>query len=94
VLSADGLPKGKPDPGVYLHAATALQVEPVRCLAIEDSPAGVRAAKAAGMACVAVPAAGAETAIRSVGPDAEIASLDLLDEGVLRRAGLHLAAGT
>ncbi len=46
---------GKPAPDVYLAAARRLQLSPVRCLAIEDSPAGVLAAKSAGMTCVAVP---------------------------------------
>jgi sugar-phosphatase len=46
---------GKPAPDVYLTAARRLQLSPARCLALEDSPAGVLAAKAAGMTCVAVP---------------------------------------
>jgi HAD superfamily hydrolase (TIGR01509 family) len=46
---------GKPAPDTYLAACRALAVEPGRTLAIEDSPHGVTAAKAAGMLCVAVP---------------------------------------
>jgi HAD superfamily hydrolase (TIGR01509 family) len=45
---------GKPDPEPYLHAAAALGIAPGRCLAIEDSTAGIAAARAAGMRCVAV----------------------------------------
>jgi mannitol-1-/sugar-/sorbitol-6-/2-deoxyglucose-6-phosphatase len=48
-------PRGKPAPDVYLAAARRLRLSPARCLAVEDSPAGVLAAKAAGMTCVAVP---------------------------------------
>lgn len=48
-------PHGKPAPDVYLAAARCLQLSPACCLAIEDSPAGVLAAKSAGMTCVAVP---------------------------------------
>jgi mannitol-1-/sugar-/sorbitol-6-/2-deoxyglucose-6-phosphatase len=48
-------PRGKPAPDVYLAAARRLRLDPARCLAVEDSPAGVLAAKAAGMTCVAVP---------------------------------------
>ena len=59
VLSAEDEERGKPDPAVYLSAARALDVAPERCLAVEDSINGVRSAKAAGMVCVAVPAAGA-----------------------------------
>jgi HAD superfamily hydrolase (TIGR01509 family) len=46
---------GKPAPDVYLHAAKVLGVEPEECVVIEDSENGVRAAKAAGMTCIAVP---------------------------------------
>lgn len=49
VYSADLVERGKPDPGVFLHAAAALKVAPAACLAIEDSVNGVLAAKAAGM---------------------------------------------
>lgn len=45
----------KPDPDLYLAACAALGVAPADALAIEDSPNGVAAAKAAGMACVVVP---------------------------------------
>ena len=48
-------PRGKPAPDVYLAAARRLRLTPARCLAVEDSPAGVVAAKDAGMTCVAVP---------------------------------------
>lgn len=46
----------KPAPDLYLLAADALSVAPSACVAIEDSPNGVAAAKAAGVACLAVPA--------------------------------------
>jgi sugar-phosphatase len=46
---------GKPDPAVFLTTARLLGVAPECCVVFEDSPAGVQAAVAAGMACVAVP---------------------------------------
>jgi HAD superfamily hydrolase (TIGR01509 family) len=46
---------GKPAPDTYLAACAALGVEPAAALAIEDSPHGVAAAKAAGLRCIAVP---------------------------------------
>jgi HAD superfamily hydrolase (TIGR01509 family) len=46
--------KGKPDPAVFLLAAQLLDVDPARCLVIEDSIAGVEAAKRAGCRCLAV----------------------------------------
>jgi HAD superfamily hydrolase (TIGR01509 family) len=45
----------KPEPDVYLRACAALEVDPRNALAVEDSPNGIAAAKAAGLACVAVP---------------------------------------
>jgi HAD superfamily hydrolase (TIGR01509 family) len=47
--------RGKPDPAVYLAALDAIAVAAGDAVAIEDSPHGVAAAKAAGLACVAVP---------------------------------------
>jgi sugar-phosphatase len=53
--SAASEARGKPTPDVYLTAARRLGEDPVRCLALEDCVAGVTAAKAAGMRCIAVP---------------------------------------
>lgn len=52
---AGGTMAGKPEPDVYLAACDGLGVDPATALAIEDSPTGAAAAKAAGMACLAVP---------------------------------------
>ena len=46
---------GKPDPDIYLFAAEKLGVEPHQCLAVEDSPNGIKAAYGAGMKTVMVP---------------------------------------
>jgi putative hydrolase of the HAD superfamily len=45
----------KPAPDLYLEACRWLGAEPGRCVALEDSVNGIKAAKAAGMSCVAVP---------------------------------------
>ncbi len=55
VQSAEHEFHGKPHPAVYLAAARRLGIPPSACLAFEDAPHGVAAAKAAGMACIAVP---------------------------------------
>jgi len=55
IAGGDEVPRAKPAPDVYLLAASRLDVPPHACTALEDSAAGVRAAKAAGMRCIAVP---------------------------------------
>jgi len=54
VVTRDDVEHGKPDPEMHLLVARELGVEPEECLAIEDSPAGVKAALAAGAEIVAV----------------------------------------
>lgn len=55
VITADDVSIGKPAPDIYLEAARRLGVVPSQCLAFEDAPAGVDAARAAGMIVVEVP---------------------------------------
>jgi HAD superfamily hydrolase (TIGR01509 family) len=54
-VSSEEVARGKPAPDVYLEAARRLGADPAACVAIEDSHNGIRAAKAAGMRCIAVP---------------------------------------
>ncbi len=54
ILCAGEYPAGKPAPDPYLRAAALLDLPATCCLAIEDSTAGIAAARAAGMGCVAV----------------------------------------
>lgn len=54
-VSSQEVARGKPAPDVYLEAARRLGVPPERCAAVEDSQAGIRSAKAAGMRVVAIP---------------------------------------
>lgn len=49
IFSASMVKNGKPAPDLFLHAAREMNVEPAHCVVIEDSPAGIEAAKAAGM---------------------------------------------
>jgi HAD superfamily hydrolase (TIGR01509 family) len=49
VFSAQDVVRGKPAPDLFLHAAASLGVDPRRCAVVEDSPAGVTGANAAGM---------------------------------------------
>jgi len=54
VVTADDIAKPKPDPEVFLVSAAKLGVKPEDCVVVEDSVFGVRAAKEAGMKCIAV----------------------------------------
>ncbi|MGI8551179.1 MAG: HAD family hydrolase [Dehalococcoidia bacterium] len=54
VVTGDMVLRSKPDPEIYLIAAARLQTSPNCCMAIEDAPKGIAAAKAAGMFTVAV----------------------------------------
>ena len=54
-VSSEEVARGKPAPDVYLEAARRLVVAAERCAAVEDSHSGIRSAKAAGMAVVAIP---------------------------------------
>jgi HAD superfamily hydrolase (TIGR01509 family) len=55
VVSGEEVAEGKPAPDVYLLAAERLGADPAGCVAVEDAPHGIAAARAAGMRVVAVP---------------------------------------
>lgn len=55
IIGNDETTHPKPDPQPYLLAAERLGVDPTQCVAIEDSPSGVRSATAAGMRVIVVP---------------------------------------
>jgi HAD superfamily hydrolase (TIGR01509 family) len=73
-VSASEVPRGKPEPDVFLETARRAQVDPASCLVIEDSRHGVAAAHAAGMACIALPAAGTDDM-------GDFASADIIVDG-------------
>ncbi len=54
VISGDMVDKGKPAPDIYEFAIRKLGLAPKECFAVEDSPNGVKAAKAAGLVCIAL----------------------------------------
>jgi HAD superfamily hydrolase (TIGR01509 family) len=53
-VCGDDVSRGKPDPEVFLRAASGIGAEPEKCVVFEDSVPGVTAAKAAGAACIAL----------------------------------------
>jgi HAD superfamily hydrolase (TIGR01509 family) len=54
-VSSEEVRRGKPAPDVYLEAARRLDAQPERCAAVEDSEAGIRSAKSAGMRVIVIP---------------------------------------
>lgn len=89
IFSADMVARPKPAPDVYLLAARTLEVAPERCLVIEDSATGVRAALAAGMRVIGftgashIPPSHGET-LSALGVTALIAHMDELPATVAR----------
>jgi HAD superfamily hydrolase (TIGR01509 family) len=55
IVCGNEVPNGKPAPDIFLAAAAKLEIAPAHCLVLEDSPAGIRAAHAAGMRAVHIP---------------------------------------
>lgn len=74
---------GKPDPAVYLSTARKLGVAPTSCVAFEDSLAGVRAAKAANMRCVAIPDGSDQTTQSFDMADVTLESLEEVNPALL-----------
>lgn len=87
-VSSDEVGKGKPAPDVYLEAARRLGLDPASCVAVEDSHNGMRSAKAAGMAVVAIPNRLFPPDPESLGmADVRLGSIDELTPDVVRDAG-------
>lgn len=90
VVTASDVTRGKPDPEPFLLAASRLGVDPAACLVVEDAPAGLAAARAAGCATLAVTtthAAGELDADLVVGSLAEVRAVLSADGVAVVRAG-------
>jgi beta-phosphoglucomutase len=73
---------GKPDPWVFLEAARQLNVPPDTCLVIEDTPNGVKAARNAGMHCLAVTTSNPAISLQEA--DLVVENLGILDYEVFK----------
>jgi beta-phosphoglucomutase len=81
VVTGRDVTRGKPDPQVFQIAAERLRLAPSRCVVIEDAPAGVAAAKAAGARCIAL--TGTATADRLAAADRVVRSLREIGPGLV-----------
>ncbi len=76
ILTVDEVTKSKPDPEIFLKTAQKLRSAPNHCVVVEDSIFGVKAAKAAGMSCVAVTqGAYSKLELNEAKPDLVVSSL-------------------
>jgi trehalose/maltose hydrolase-like predicted phosphorylase/beta-phosphoglucomutase-like phosphatase (HAD superfamily) len=75
-ISGRDLPRGKPDPMIFLAAAEELGAPPSRCFVVEDAVTGVQAAKAGGMAALGVARLGDEKMLADAGADLVVTTLD------------------
>lgn len=76
VVTADDVDHGKPDPEIYLTAASRLSVPPRACVVFEDSLVGVEAARRAGMRVIGVTTAYTEAELRSAGTVSVLANFE------------------
>lgn len=97
-LSGRDVPKGKPDPTLFLLAAEAVGTPPAQCVVVEDAPAGITAARAAGMRSLGIARLSDEALLREAGADLVVTSLDQVEIAALAtgtlcaRAALEPAA--
>lgn len=80
VVAAEDVMRGKPDPEVFLLAARRLAAPVYRCVVVEDAPAGIEAARRAGMRCI-----GVGPLYASLRADLAASSLAVLDEDAFDR---------
>jgi len=81
-IAGDEVAHPKPAPDIYLTLAAALGVDPAACVALEDSPTGVRAARAAGMFVIGIPS------LEGIVLEADLVAPSLDDAAVRARLGL------
>jgi len=81
-IAGDEVEHPKPAPDIYLELARRLGADPARCVAIEDSPTGAAAARAAGMFVIGIPS------LEGVELDADLVAPSLADPAVYAALGI------
>jgi mannitol-1-/sugar-/sorbitol-6-phosphatase len=92
LICAEDVLRGKPDPDVYLAAAAGLDVIPSECIVVEDAPAGIQAARSAGMRVLALTTTHPANMLEADAHAPSLASVHLgrIDPGVGTRPWLEL----
>lgn len=88
IVSAEDVTRGKPDPQVFLVAAEKLGIAPAACVVIEDAPAGIEAARRAGMCAIGVLTSRAELQADLVVRDLDKLSDSAFDDLLKQRVTL------
>jgi beta-phosphoglucomutase-like phosphatase (HAD superfamily) len=88
-VSGLDLPRGKPDPMIFLRAAVELGAKPARCFVVEDAVAGVHAAKAGRMAALGVARYDDEELLVNAGADLAVRTLDEVSRPALAEGRLE-----
>jgi beta-phosphoglucomutase len=91
IVAMEDTQRGKPDPQVFLVAAGRLGIPPGRCVVLEDAVAGVEAAKAGGMKCIAVSFVGhhSPAKLAAAGANLVVPTLERLSAATVREVLTH-----
>jgi HAD superfamily hydrolase (TIGR01509 family) len=83
------LRRGKPDPEIFLLAASELGVAPASCVVVEDAPSGIAAAKAGGMLALGIARLHDEALLEAAGADLVVTNLDEVAVDALPKGHLY-----
>ncbi|GHC39803.1 HAD-IA family hydrolase [Streptomyces cinnamoneus] len=90
LIAVEDAPEHKPHPAPFLVAAERLGVDPARCIVVEDAPVGLEAARAAGMATIALTTTHLEEELKA---DAVAADLTAVTVRITETGGLEVVVG-
>jgi len=93
-LSGGEFARGKPDPEIFLASAEALGLSPGECFVVEDAVAGIKAARAGGMAALGVARADDAGLLSAAGADLVVTTLDDVDLARLAEGRLASRSGS
>lgn len=80
IVAAEDVRHGKPDPEVFLLAASRLRLPPGHCIVVEDAAAGLEGARRAGMQSI-----GMSGSARQLAADVVVTTLDLLEQDAFEK---------